>query len=433
VVQKGLYWDLTAAKVYSLSPQSVKVAHALKAPTRVLAFYSQQAPELATVEELVLRYRQHTSLLSFEVVNPISDVARVSKYQIQDDGPRVVLVQSNLKSESTERFQVDLADFDHEQRFTQALMRLGQSRGKTIYFTQGHGERSPEQLSAQGLSELKKALEGEGFKVQNLSLRHGLEMPQQAAAIIVAGPQTAFDASEIEKLGSYLANGGQVGIALEPGMSGGLDGLLGRYGIQVNRDVVIDRAEMGQLVGQGPTTAVALNYPTQHPITQGLRGAATIFPGASSISLNPGGEGVTQILAQTDAKTWGEKKLLSGMTQEGVLRYDPGEVQGPINLMVASTKAESRLWVSGDVDFMSDAAFHVSANKNLVLNAMSWLGKAEQNMGIRSHRRGHHRLVLTPAQKEYLAFVLVYLWPLLCLFIGIGVTQYRRYRFRRHS
>lgn len=429
-VQKKMYWDFTQRRVFSLAPQSVNVATQLKAKIQVKAFYGGQEPELANIEELVLRYQQHTSHLHFEAIDPKMDVVATKKFNIQKDGPRVVLLNTNpTGQEQVERLRWDLATYDQEVKFTQALLRLSKPENKTIYFSIGHGERSPDKIGPAGLGALKQALEAEGYRVARLSLSRDAPLPKPMAALWIVGPQLTLSPAESQKIVSYLREGGRLGLALEPGFQSHWNGFLGRYGIQINNDLVIDQAQMGKMVGQGPTTAIALNYPSTHVITQDLRGAATVFPTASSISLNPGGEGETHILAQTGNRAWGDKNLVADKPSSGALRFDPGEVQGPINLMVATEKEKMRLWVTSDVDFLTDDVLHLSANKNLVLNAAAWLASQEANVGVRPHHRGHHRIMLSLSQKERLAFALVYVWPLLCLFLGIIMTKYRRHRY----
>tara|TARA_B100000683_G_scaffold272515_1_gene315883 strand:+ start:728 stop:2302 length:1575 start_codon:yes stop_codon:yes gene_type:complete len=428
-VQRHSYWDLTSRGVFSLAPQSLKVAQNLKSDISVKAFYGGQEPELPNIRELVLRYQQHTPYIHFESVDPNVDVASARRFNIQKDGARVLLVRRNEHGqEQVERLRWDLAAYDHEIHFTQALLRINKPENKTVYFSIGHGERSPDVMGPAGLGALKKALEAEGYRVARLSLSQEGPLPHPMAALLIMGPQLPLGQAERQKIESYLQEGGRLGLALEPGHESQWNGFLGRYGIQINQDLVIDQAQMGKMVGQGPTTAIALNYPSPHVITEDLRGAATVFPGASSISLNPGGEGETHILAQTGNRAWGDKNLLGESPSAGTLRYDPGEVQGPINLMVAAEKENMRLWVTSDADFLTDDVLNLSANKNLALNAFSWLANQETTIGVRPHHRGHHRIMLSLAQKERLAFALVYLWPLLCLFLGIITTQYRRYR-----
>ena len=74
-VQKHSYWDLTSRSVFSLAPQSLKVAQELKNEIRVKAFYGGQEPELANIREMVLRYQQHTPHIYFEPIDPKVDVA----------------------------------------------------------------------------------------------------------------------------------------------------------------------------------------------------------------------------------------------------------------------------------------------------------------------------------------------------------------------
>jgi hypothetical protein len=191
--------------------------------------------------------------------------------------------------------------------------------------------------------------------------------------------------------------------------------------------MVVDRSGFSQMYHEGPTTVVASSYPSAHPMTDALKGAATVFPSASSISLNPGGEGDTFVLVQSGPNAWGERSLIAP-TPDAQLQWNPGEVRGPITLLVANENKKSRLWVSSDVDFMTNAYFNLSANRNLVLNAVGWLVNSESHMTLRPHVRGHHRVILSQEQKEWLAFLLVYLWPLLSLFLGIWISRYRTHR-----
>ena len=50
-------FDLTAEKVHSLSPQSVKVVKNLKSKVQLIAFYPEADPERNTVKDLFERYR----------------------------------------------------------------------------------------------------------------------------------------------------------------------------------------------------------------------------------------------------------------------------------------------------------------------------------------------------------------------------------------
>ena len=426
-VEKKVVWDMTTSQVFTLSQQSIATVEGITKPVTINIFYATTEPERKVMNELLLRYQQHSSLLKVRYFDPSLDFEQANKYKIQVEGTRVVLETEWQGQAAQERFRLELSEGDHEQKITGALSRLSQGTQKTVYFVAGHQESSYQNNERDGASLLYEALLSEGYSVLPLSLNHGQIEIEKNAAILLLGAKRNLLIDEVKRLSDYMASGGRLGLAVEPGQLLGLGGFLGRYGIQVNPDMVVDRSGFAQMYQEGPTTVVASNYPSNHPMTNGLKGAATVFPGVSSISLNPGGEGENSVLVQSGPNAWGERSLLEPIPS-AQLRWNTGEVQGPIKLLVANENQESRLWVSSDVDFMTNGYFNLSANRNLALNAIGWLVNSKTDMTIRPHVRGHHRVLLTQKQKEWMAFLLVYLWPLLSLFLGIWISRYRTHR-----
>ncbi|HOL67912.1 MAG TPA: Gldg family protein, partial [bacterium] len=116
---------------------------------------------------------------------------------------------------------------------------LTRKSGKTVYFTKGHGEKNLEGYEGDGLDALKKALEQEQYRAQELVLlQEGI--PEGCSLLVIAGPQADFLESETSEVEKYLRSGGRVLLLIDPGRLPNLVSLAARCGITVGQDVVVD-------------------------------------------------------------------------------------------------------------------------------------------------------------------------------------------------
>lgn len=429
-------WDLTSSGVHSLAEQSVKVAAGLQDPVRVTAFYEKGAPETDVLDELVDRYQRHTDKIEYRRLSPSTAIEEVRAYGITEEGPRVV-VETNWSDPAKKkeaRFRVELAELNHEESFTNALIQAGQRARPRVYFLAGHGESETRDTGSSGMQSAAADLSGEGYDVVPLNLVTVQRIPDDASVLIVPGPKQPLLPPEAAELQRWVDAGGALMLLLEPGTKPGFEALLGQFGVQVNDDTIIDLSPFGSIFGGGPDTAIAVEYGA-HPIVGKLTNAATIFPQARSLSINPGTQANPTALARTGERAWGETKLDDG---SGELAWDEGEVRGPVVLAVAAElpvgpeDAEpgksARLVVFGDASFASNQYKQLGSNRNLFLNSVGWLTAQEQKVAIRPNTRGGNRIVLTPSQREGIAFFVLYGLPVAILSFGLGLWLVRRQR-----
>lgn len=432
--QTPLSWDLTARGIHGLSEQTRKVLARLDTPVRITTFHERGSAELMKLDSLVESYQRVSDRIEYRSFSPTRDVEEVSRYGVVESGPRV-FVESRWNDPSAARvarFSIDLRALNHEEELTNAIIKVVQRERPRVYMLTGHLEAGPTDSSPSGYEGTVKDLIAEGYDVLTLSLISEKRVPPDAAAVIIAGPQQALLAPEIDELRRYLDQGGAAAILLEPRTDHGLSSLLQSYGIQVNDDLVIDLSPFGTMFGGGPTTAIATDF-ASHPVTAALEGANTVFAGARSISLNPGTSAETVSLVRTGKYAWGETDLV---TESAEVEWNEGEVRGPVTLAVAAevTREDKderppvRLFVAGDASFGSNQYRSLSANRNLLLNAIGWLTAQEDKIAIRPKTRGANLIVLTPGQREGIAFFVLYVLPVLLLSLGLGIWLVRRQR-----
>lgn len=442
VAQSPVHWDLTAQRVHSLSEQSLKLLQGLREPVRVTAFYERDRPERAKLEELFVQYQKHSPQIELRIYSPTTHVEEAQRFDVADDGPRV-FVETRWEKASerrVSRYAVDLQDWRHEEAFTNALMKTLQPERPRIYLLTGHGEVEGGDKSPVGYQQSVSALIDEGYDVLELNLIQRKQIPDDAKAVLIVAPAQSFLPPEVALLSDYLKRGGRAAFFLEPNVEAGLSSLLGMYGVQLNDDVVIDLSPFGSMFGGGPDTAIAVDY-AKHAITEKFKGAATVFPRARSLSINPGTRATVVPLVWTGERAWGETQMMEGSE----LEWNEGEVRGPVTLALgieqgfdvsgAQTEPRTdskdvllRMLVVGDASFASNQYLSMSANRNLFLNSVAWLSDQDEKIAIRPRTRGSNQIVLSPGQREGIAFFVLYGLPVSLLSIGLAIWLVRRQR-----
>jgi len=245
VAKRGKTWDLTAKKIFSLSPQTEATLKALGDPVEVIAFSESGAPE--QVENLFRRYRELSDKFSYEFKDPRKAPDLTAKYQIHQGQPAAVLIRKSAQPSHQIINLTRLANPSiSEQELTNGLIKLNTVGSQKLYFVVGHGEPSLDPAAAAGDPErapglqVKRPLEDEGYAPTTLNLVERNEIPKDASAVAIAGPRSRWSAAEMKLLGQYLEQGGRVLLFAEPDGESGLDELLAKYGIQLEPGLVAD-------------------------------------------------------------------------------------------------------------------------------------------------------------------------------------------------
>ncbi|MGH9163725.1 MAG: GldG family protein [Vicinamibacteraceae bacterium] len=451
-------WDLTASKQFSLSDQTKSVLADLESPVQIKVF----AREGGTGEfrDRLLEYQNASDRVKVEYIDPDQQRTVAQKYKIQQYG--TIIAEYAGRSERTTT--------NSEQEVTGAIVRAVEGGQKKVYFVQGHGERDPTSADERGgYNAAAEQLKTENFQVEPLQLAQQRDIPDDADVVVVAGPQTDLLQPEAEALRRYLNRGGKLLLMIDPPTREGsqtltnLVGLAREWGIEVGTNVVVDASGMGQLIGSGPETPLAMSYPG-HAITNNFK-MMTAFPLARSIAPVSGGvDGRTaQAVVETSKSSWAEVNL-AGLATGGEVSLDEkaGDKPGPITLAAAvsvtapeppatasgngdaakkeaakaeaakkqaasdSTKApETRVVVVGDSDFASNSVLGLQGNRDLFLNTLNWLAEQESLIDIRPQEPDDRRVTMTAAQTSRVVWLSMLVVPALVFMSGV-YTWWRR-------
>src|SRR5687768_1255515 len=434
--------DLTAGQDFSLSPQTKKVLQDLgnrNSNVVALVFEDSRNPQARqTAEDLLKEYSAQTPRLTYRFVDPRLEPARAQQYNVRRYG--VVVFEDGTKRE--------VAESSTEREFTSALLRLAETRRRTVAFLTGHGERDMNSLEQQGYAQARQSLEENNYQVLTWSLITSPTISlDQASVLVVAAPSQAIPPREVAAIQTYLDAGGHALVILDPSMLppavASLSPLLARYGVTPNPGFAIDIPK--RFSQQDPTNIFVDRYPP-NAITEEIsrNGLVTGFSLAMGLSMTPtvSTYTVTPLIqtSGTQPESW-----LETNTQAQLLQFDPGQdVPGPINLALSvapqdlsasgtqteTAQINTRLAVFGDAEFAANILLSPElgfSNLDLFGNTVSWLAGADELVSIRPKEPSAPRTItLDSTQQNLVLLTAVFGLPLLVFLFGIINWMRRR-------
>lgn len=426
--------DMTTEKIYSLSDQSVSVAQQVKQDLKIKAFYP--GGEYSPAKDLLELFKAKNNKVSYEFIDPDKQPQVAQQYSVSQYGEfqnpmsgesfryGTMILEMGGKRERIEKQSEPVREED----ITNALLKIVKGEKKTIYFVQGHGEKSPDETEKNGYSNAKAGLEKENYVVKAVNLVQENKVPDDASVLAVVGPTSELFPNELDLIDGFLNKGGSAAVFLDPPPAASMSDLMKKWGIDVGNNFVVDASGVGRLFGAGPSIPLVTNY-SRHKITERFN-VMTFFPLVRSVApAKPAPAGINvETLFSSNERSWGETDMKSN---EVKFDESKGDIKGPVSLAVVATKdagegKKGRLIVVGDSDFASNQTFGLQGNGNLFLNTISWLAQDENFISIRPKNPEDRRLTMTEAQGRLVSYVMLLFLPVGVLVAGVSVWMKRR-------
>jgi ABC-type uncharacterized transport system involved in gliding motility auxiliary subunit len=418
-------WDLTEDKEHTLAEETIAILEELPAPVTAVAFFQESAP-IEETQNLLEDFKYYSDgKFDYQFIDPDADPvaaenAKITRYST------IVLKMQDRQEPAKYNTEADLAS---------AMVRLLNPGERTVYFLGGHGEYDPESTEERSYSVAKRTLESKNYTVQTINLLTTPAIPEDAMTIVIPGPRSPLDESEINRLREYMANGGSLIVMVEPEVFMDLgnspdrlaDYLAADWGVSLDDNLVMDMAI------NPPTVAIGnpRDYGT-HAITDDLRtrNIVTLFPTARSLQGGANTALSSIPLVKTSDQTWGETDMVA--LQNSQTSADPEQdLLGPLTIAYAieNSQAGSRIVVIGDSDFAANGNFEAYANGSLFTNAVDWAASQEGLINLTPKEQTQRFLVLP--QRYAMNIILlgsVFVFPAAILVSGIIVWLQRRRR-----
>ncbi len=431
-VRHPVNWDWTEAQVHTLAQGSLDVLAQIPEDQHVQIIGFFTAGNEFQVEKTLDLYAYNSDRvrLSFEDANQRPDLA--ARFEIRTEGVIIVCAGDCETAAGTVR----LAEVT-ENEVTKAI-RSVISEQRVVYFLSGHGEGSITERGAEGFEAARLRLEDENIQVEELLLANESRVPEEADALIIAGPSHSVLARELDLIDAYLRAGGSLLVLADPFVVTGLEERVADWGIELGDDVVVE--EQLQLFA-GPKLGVQPVVTTYgiHAITDKMRGQATLFSMARSVrrvEADASGDGADAALgfvelALTSRASWAETDT-EAFARERVVQLDPAvDRAGPVAVAAAlvfpvEDGREGRLVVVGDADFARNRYIAEVFNADFLLNVVSWLVGEEQFITIDRKLPRASMVQMTAEQFSRVRFISLFVFPEAILLLGIASWWRRR-------
>ncbi len=452
----NLYVDLTSEQLYSVSDNSFELLSDMDEDVKIIFFTPLDQLDnnsyYKNVKNLALEYEEKFDNITIEYIDMTRNPELVRTYRtgIDNFSEKSIVVESNKRFTSftlDECFVYTQNDdgsyspyaFNAEYRFTSSLMKVTRDTMPQVSFVTNHAEEVP--------TVFKSIFEDSGFEVTAIDLLQE-EIPQNCEILIMVSPQNDITGieteeegrSEVTKLTSYLAGGGDMMVFVDPNTPElkNLDELLYSWGIDVLHGGIVQDDKNSYSAANN--MAVFTNYistnedtlPLHEKLSSASNPARVVSYYTSPIS----------IVDPTDVNRGAAPILVSHTSAYVPLNANENLIENKqIPLMAAgysrtynkemSETETNYLIVGGSTYFVSNQFLYTLAdnfaNAELVKNMISAMTDEKIVLDIQYKVYNDTSLVIDPASRNSIAGGLILILPAIVLAIAMGVFLRRRH------
>lgn len=413
--------DTSAIKLNSLSDQTKNILKDLKGPIvfKMFARKNESLPWLALLDF----YRVENNSIQIEKIDIDVRPDLVGDYQINESAT-LVIEYNGKRQKVSERDELNI---------TNGLIKISRNSDPVVYFVQGHGESDIQSADTEGSKMLFEAAKNSALDVRPINLLSTQEIPFDAKALVLWGPKTSLQASELAIIKRFLERKGNLMVAIDPDLNGDqhqeLRALLRNYKIILRNDIVVDRKSF--VNGSNGSIPLIDHYEHSIGMTKNFKGQI-FFPLVSSLesipdAVVPGVPGIvlSVVSASPFPDSWGETNLKELAAQ--TMSFTQGvDRPGPLSLVMTYENEVSRIAVFGNSTFVLNAYSKFGTNFSFFLNALSWTVGEDRLVSFNLPIIQSEPLFISAPQLGIIFYFSVLFVPLIMFFLAI--VMYRRNR-----
>jgi len=433
---KTSYFDVTKNKIHTLTKETENLLKEIDYNINIKAFYlSKNQTHIRTLLDL---YRQKNEHITYETIDPIKNPTIAEKYEVTLPGTIIIEAPDKINRLKPP----PLGEFTTEPEITMALYRLITDQAKTVYFTEGHGERSILSKEYSGLNVVHERLKGQNLIVDTINLQTTTKIPSDCSVIVIADPTSSYTDEELMTIQRYLLDGGSILMTISAGLNPNMDRIMKLYGLEFGNDFVYETAS-NKTTELGATSPIcSIQEPSE--ITSNLTNQNIIFPMVRSVNIkNSGDLTITRLFASSES-SWAETDLESALEINKGKRpsRNENETKGPITIAV-TTEIEAVIPPVSETEEPSKkivrSAFFGSgwfitnsivsqfpANMNVFLNTINWITRNEKIIEVTPHAAVFTPVELTKSERRMISWLSMVIFPSVILLVGLVVWFKKR-------
>lgn len=431
---KGIQWDLSKDKKFTLSDQTKTTLQQLNKDVHVLAFSNQNGAVDPEITDMLSAYHKLNSKLTYEEVNLVKKPALANQYKVTQYSTIVFVVNGktqlvNPSDLYTQDQTTGAESFKGEQKFTQAIVNLSSDAKHLVYLITGHGE-----YTSATASSFTQGLQLEGYEVKDLNLVGNATIPADAEALILLAPQKDLGDAETKVVQDYIKGKGKIMFALNlaPDMDKWKNwyAIMNTLGIKNQLSLAIEKNSKA-----GDAFTIVPEYGT-HAITDKLvqQNLVTVFPGALGLTADSANTNYqSTVLLKTTADAYGKTNISRFTAQEPLTDADIAEkatdAKGPLDLAFAIEDKDSKpkAVVIGNANVFDDQLLNQYGNHDFVMNSLGWLQEQKDQLTIRPRQLDiPQQIMISSSQGRVIQSATLIIIPLLILLLGGGIWWRRR-------
>lgn len=471
--------DMTPNKLYTLNDNSTEYLNNLDKTVDIYLLMeleeiknSSEADEMMAFTTMMEEYDKFDNVNLIDIdpdTNPdIVNQLNPEGYLNISSGDIVVKCGENIRKvpasemyiyqgdyDDSGNFMADSAYFQGENLVSGAIKSVVENITPSVYFLTGHGEKAVDEH----YTNFKKNLKNVNYAVKELNLSSETAVPEDAAIIIVAAPQTDITDDEKKKLDDYLDNGGNLSLLMSPNQSNedyaNLLEIMHEYCLGMDYNVITETDESRHISGDNSTILVELV-----DINEQQESGSTDLEGLISDTLKLDNENLTDLtstlIEEMSAFIPYMPPSRSFFNYNGdnyaslnicplIQTYDTAEsvkyggnetteffMSAPFYLSAYSedpTRNNSKLVVMGNAEFIDDE--HLADGLtivplNLYLSTISWMADSNIDMNIPAREKTYDYMTLESKDDTNIVIGVMVAAPVVVALAGVLIWLKRR-------
>lgn len=415
--------DLSVIKLNSLTDQTKNILKEMNEPL-TFKMFARKNDSLAWMALLEF-YRTEKNNIQIEKIDIDVRPDLVGDYHISD-AATLVIEYKGKRQNVTERDELNI---------TNALIKISRGSDPVVYFVQGHGEGDINSQENEGLKFIYETARNSALDIRQINLLSTQEIPYDAKALVLWGPKTALQPSEVDVIKRFLERKGNLMIALDPDLNGdnfeNVRALMRNYKIIMRNDMIIDRKSF--VNGSNGSIPLVDHFDNSIEITKNFKGQI-FFPLVSSLEpipdeILPGVKGVVKTITGSTPfpDSWGETSLKEMAAQD--MSFTTGaDKPGPLFMTMSYESPDNRIVAFGNSTFVINAYSKFGANYTFFLNSLSWTVGEDRLISFNLPIVQSQPIFISAPQMGIIFYFSVLFSPL--VLFGLAVYMYRRKRDR---
>lgn len=434
-------FDFTENKVYSLSDETKSKLKNLEEKVKItLINYEENDTVIKFAEKYVLLNNK----IEIEQINDLSSRKDLMEEYSLDTTSQLIIIASG--ENETKLSEYDLYTYDYstyetidttEEAITNAIVDVTTKNKPKIYFMNNHEQYDVERY----FSTIMSLMEEDANEVDTVDILTAGSVPEDCDTLVITTLSEDITTMEKDKIIEYINKGGELLLLVGPNITGksleNFQEVLDQYGITIEEGVIFEGNSSNMLYGypdfiiekmQSSTLTEKLNM----NLNLCLADAASIkFNEDKAEELNVEYEELVctsnQAFRRTNLSISSTSRTTSDSEEQEMI------VGGIINKKIDDNNS-SKLIIFGNELFVSDMTLKLSGyeyaivelynNEDIILNLIAYLNEREDIITI---RKTYDSVTYTATELQHnIIMAIIFISPLIIIFTGIIVWQYRR-------